>query len=106
MDVSRRDLLKGGAVLGAGLAVSAGLASAAALQGCAPSATPSKSDTGATDSAGSGSGNPNDYYQTGIDWLGAPPEISDADVTETFEGDIIVCGGGNAGIQAALAAAE
>jgi succinate dehydrogenase/fumarate reductase flavoprotein subunit len=40
------------------------------------------------------------------DWLGQPPVIADDDITETFEGDIIVLGGGNSGIQAALAAAE
>ena len=108
MDVSRRDLLKGGAVLGAGLAVSAGLATGAAvLPGCTPSPTkPSEADSDTTASAAGGSGNPNDYYQTGIDWLGTPPEIDEADVTETFDGDIVVCGGGNAGIQAALAASE
>ena len=109
MDVSRRDLLKGGAVFGAGLAVSAGLMGASVLPGCAPSkAAPSEAGptSGGTDAPTGGSGNPNAGYETGIDWLGTPPEIADADVTATFDGDIVVCGGGNAGIQAALAAAE
>ncbi len=108
MDVSRRDLLKGGAVFGAGLAVSAGLMGASVLPGCAPSkAEPGETgpSSGGTDAPTGGSGNPNAGYETGIDWLGTPPEIADADVTATFDGDIVVCGGGNAGIQAALAAA-
>lgn len=104
MNVSRRDLLKGGAVLGAGLAATAGLT---VLPGCAPAAGSSdKAGTSDGALANSGAGNPNDHYQTGIDWLGTPPEISDDEVTATFDGDIIVCGGGNSGIQAALAAAE
>ena len=101
--------MKGGAVFGAGLAVSAGLMGASVLPGCAPSkAAPSEAGptSGGTDAPTGGSGNPNAGYETGIDWLGTPPEIADADVTATFDGDIVVCGGGNAGIQAALAAAE
>ena len=95
--------------LRAGLAVSAGLMGASVLPGCAPSkAAPSEAGptSGGTDAPTGGSGNPNAGYETGIDWLGTPPEIADADVTATFDGDIVVCGGGNAGIQAALAAAE
>ena len=101
--------MKGGAVFGAGLAVSAGLMGASVLPGCAPSkAEPGETgpSSGGTDAPTGGSGNPNAGYETGIDWLGTPPEIADADVTATFDGDIVVCGGGNAGIQAALAAAE
>lgn len=100
MDVSRRDLLKGGAVFGAGLAVSAGLMGASVLPGCAPSkAAPSEAGptSGGTDAPTGGSGNPNAGYETGIDWLGTPPEIADADVTATFDGDIVVCGGGERG---------
>lgn len=105
MDVSRRDLLKGGAVFGAGLAVSAGLMGASVLPGCAPSkAEPGETgpSSGGTDAPTGGSGNPNAGYETGIDWLGTPPEIADADVTATFDGDIVVCGGGERGHSGSL----
>lgn len=44
------------------------------------------------------------YYQCAEDWLGLPPETGEP--TETVECDVLVLGGGHAGIQAALAAAE
>lgn len=44
------------------------------------------------------------YYQCGEDWLGLPPET--AEPAETVECDVLVLGGGHAGIHAALAAAE
>lgn len=44
------------------------------------------------------------YYQCAEDWLGLPPETGDP--AETFDCDVLVLGGGHAGIHAALAAAE
>lgn len=96
--MDRRSFLKGAAAT----AVAAG--AAAALAGCAPKEP--LSDTSEAGAAGSGEPNPVKGYQSGIDWLGQAPEIADSDVSATFDGDIVVCGGGNAGIQAALAAAE
>lgn len=40
------------------------------------------------------------------DWLGKAPEISDADVEETLEADVVVVGCGVAGVAAVRAAAE
>lgn len=40
------------------------------------------------------------------DWLGDPPDIPDSEIAEVVETDVLVIGGGNAGIQAQLAAAE
>ena len=45
-------------------------------------------------------------YQCAEDWLGAEPVISDSEIVQTVEVDIVVCGGGNAGTQCALAAAQ
>lgn len=39
------------------------------------------------------------------DWLGAPPVIPESSISETLEFDIVVCGGGNAGVSVARAAA-
>lgn len=44
------------------------------------------------------------YYQCKEDWLGLPPETGEP--TETYDCDVLVLGGGHAGIHAALAAAE
>ena len=93
----RRDFLKG--VLATG-AVAAG----ATLAGCAP-----QSDKGAAAEAGTlsetGAGAPKGYMCQ-QDWLGEAPQIADDEIAETVDVDVVVCGGGNAGIQAALAAAE
>ena len=40
------------------------------------------------------------------EWLGAEPEISDDEITETVDAEVVVCGGGNAGLFAACSAAE
>ncbi len=44
------------------------------------------------------------YYQCREDWLGLPPETGEP--AETYDCDVLVLGGGHAGIHAALAAAE
>ena len=44
------------------------------------------------------------YYACAEDWLGLPPETDEP--VETLECDVLVLGGGHAGIHAALAAAE
>ena len=51
----------------------------------------------------SGSGRPT-YYMCEDDWLGTAPEIDE--VSETLSFDVVVVGGGHAGTQAALAAAQ
>lgn len=45
-------------------------------------------------------------YMTDSDWLGAAPEIDASEVAETKSFDVVVVGGGHAGTQAALAAAQ
>lgn len=39
-------------------------------------------------------------------WLGEPPAISDDQIAQTVEADVVVVGGGNAGVMCACAAAE
>ena len=109
MDVSRRDLLKGGAVFGAGLAVSAGLMGASVLPGCAPSKA-APSEAGPTSAvpmrrpADRATRTPG-TRRASTGWARLPRSPTRTSPA-TFDGDIVVCGGGNAGIQAALAAAE
>jgi succinate dehydrogenase/fumarate reductase flavoprotein subunit/uncharacterized protein with FMN-binding domain len=45
-------------------------------------------------------------YMCDEDWLGEAPVIDGADIVETHEADVVVVGGGHAGTQAALAAAQ
>ncbi len=95
-DLNRRSFLKGA------LATGALAASGMALGACAPQSGSSSTQGEAADqTAALPSG-----YMCQEDWLGTAPTIADSDIAETVKVDVVVCGGGNAGIQAALAAAE
>ncbi len=105
MQTSRRTFIKGAA---AGLA---GVASMGLLSSCQPTSpddanADAKVGSSATTPAASSSGLPLNGYASGIDWLGAKPEISDDMISETRTYDVVVIGTGHAGTQVALAAAE
>lgn len=89
--ISRRGFLK---AAGIGAAVSAGL-----MSGCSPS-TASNESTATTESTASNG------YIGGTSWLGEAPQIAESDIANVYDYDIVVCGSGNSGVQAALAAAE
>lgn len=105
MEVNRREFLKGG------LAAGAVFAAAGALGGCSPAARTDNASgenlagTGAAATPAAGDGAPAGYM-CAEDWLGAAPVIDDADIVETVDVDVVVLGGGHAGTQAALAAAQ
>lgn len=86
-DITRRGFLgitaAGAAALGA-----------AGLAGCAP--TP-RSET-PTDALADTNG--------GIDWLGSAPDIAPEEIAETRETDLLIIGAGNAGLAAAVTAAD
>lgn len=82
--VDRRTFLKGALAAGA-------VATAASVAGCGTQ----KSSSGSLASSG---------YESAGDWLGSAPSVGR--IAQTLSSDILVVGGGNAGIQAALAAAE
>lgn len=95
--VSRRSFLQGMGLAGAA-ALAAGVAT-----GC--SSQPSSSDLAETgEQSAAGAATPG--YASTEDWLGEAPQIADDEIVETIDCDVVVCGGGHAGIQAALAAAE
>lgn len=96
--INRRDFLKGAAIVGAGAAGAIG------LSGCSPT---QQEESGASSSLkNTQSGSCPEGYVVAEDWLGEPPAISEDDITETVDVEVVVCGGGIAGTQAALAAAE
>jgi fumarate reductase flavoprotein subunit len=90
--IDRRSFLKG-----------VGFASVAVL-GASQLAACSPKDGGAT---GSGVSQTTEKPEGAVsDWLGSPPEITEANVKETLEADVVVVGAGVAGCAAALAAVE
>lgn len=99
MSITRRGLIKG--ATGFGLAgITLGLA------GCAPSANqPTAPAASNPDLAETGSSRPAGYMCES-DWLGAAPAIGEDEITESLTFDVVVVGGGDAGTQAALAAAQ
>lgn len=87
--MDRRDFLKGAAVTGGAVAL-------AGLVGCAP-------DKGAA------SGSAKDTAQASAEastWRTPPAAVSDDDIAETLEADLVVVGAGNAGCVAAVTAVE
>lgn len=99
--ISRRSFLSGAAAVGAALA-------GAGLVGCAPaSSAKSEASSASSSTTSAAEGSTIGYDGTGVmPWLGEPPKISDADVEEELETDVVVVGLGAAGVPAARAAAE
>jgi len=91
-DISRRGFFKGTAAL-----VSAGIIAD-------PNLHASETQASATAEAADG-GHINGYCSAG-GWLGTPPVISDSQVTKTIDVDVLVLGGGHAGMLAALGASD
>jgi hypothetical protein len=89
--MSRRGFLKGTAALAGGSIAGSKLQAAETK---AP-----KTDATAT------SGRVTGYSGEG-DWLGIPPVIPDADITKTIDVDVLVLGGGHAGLMAAIGASD
>ena len=88
-DISRRGFFKGTAAL-----VGAGLIADSKLN-AADTQTPEAAACGhLTGYCGDG------------DWLGTPPAIPDSQITKTVEVDVLVLGGGHAGVLAALGATD
>lgn len=100
MSLDRRDFLKGT------LATTAAVAAAGFVAGCTPASNGSSGSGGGTEESKEGVGLAETGYQCSEDWLGEAPQIDEADIVETVDVEIVVCGGGHAGSQCALAAAQ
>ncbi|MEG0376051.1 MAG: FAD-binding protein [Raoultibacter sp.] len=85
------------------LATGAVAAAGAALSGCSPQQE-SKGAVAAEGSAGVATIPAG--YQCSEDWLGTAPVIDADEIKETVSVDVVICGGGHAGVQAALGAAQ
>ncbi|MEG0504813.1 MAG: FAD-dependent oxidoreductase [Raoultibacter sp.] len=87
-NLSRRTFLTGTAATGA--------LAALGLAGCAPKAQSAVGEEGKDAGA----------TAVATDWLGAAPEIAEADIVETLDTEVLVIGAGTGGLFAACAAAE
>lgn len=104
--IDRRDFFRDAIVAGAAVAVGGGLTSCAAKA----DGGSSLGDTGETgEGAANGSLGTSSApagYMCVDDWLGEAPQIAEDDIIEDVDADVVVLGGGHAGVQAALAAAQ
>lgn len=91
-DLSRRAFLNGALIAGAGML------GAEALSGCAPKSAKEAASSTSSSAAGASDG--------AYPWPAQAPEISDSDVEQEVNGDIIVIGLGLAGVAATRSAAE
>jgi fumarate reductase flavoprotein subunit len=102
--INRRDFIKGSVI-----ATGAGI-----IAGCAPKVVPSAQPVESnptTQPADPNAPQPavtNNPTQPSADepWYGTAPEIADADIEETVDTEILICGAGHAGLTAAMAASE
>lgn len=99
MQLSRRSFLKGAASVGI-------VGAAAGLAGCAPSSSGGDAKAGGDAGAAPAASQRVPGYICDENWLGEAPAIADGDIAETKTFDVVVVGGGHAGTQAALAAAQ
>lgn len=97
--MDRRSFLKG-SLAGGALALGS-----LSLGGCSTSGGGGSSASSAAHPQASATGGVTGYM-CNEDWLGEAPKIPENKITQTIQADVVVCGSGNAGIQAALAAAE
>lgn len=103
----RRSFLRGAAIAAGGVAV-------ASLAGCAQEPTvvdtpPAAPPVGGNVDLAEGAILPGQTIGGAIcseDWLGTMPQVTEDQVSETAEFDIVVLGGGHAGCQAALSASQ
>lgn len=104
--ITRRSFIRGTAVAGASaVAVGMGVGSASADEAAAED-TEVSPYAAMTAAANPQNGTLAAGYLNYFDWLGTAPAITADDAAQTVEADVVVVGGGNAGVCAALAAAE
>ncbi|MEE8716930.1 MAG: FAD-binding protein [Coriobacteriales bacterium] len=104
-NLARRDFLRGAGAVGAATVAAGALGSVAhAKEASAGADAKAPASSGADATAMNGGLPTTVYYACKEDWLGTAPEVGTP--AETYDCDVLVLGGGHAGIQAALAAAE
>ena len=99
MRISRRSFIKTSAI------TVAAVTGADALAASAPRTPVTREPTGKTKGSDSPSGRVSGYCGEG-DWLSTAPVIPDADISKTIDVDVLVLGGGHAGLLAALGASD
>ena len=103
MDMTRRNFVASAGI--AAGAVAAGATVALADEAAETEAAPAEEEAPAEEAAPTAT-TPVPNYMCDEDWLGSAPAIDAADIAETQSFDVVVVGGGHAGTQAALAAAQ
>ena len=101
--MDRRSFVTGSALGLAGIAASGAIAGVALAEEAAATEAPAATATAAEGALASAGVSIPDAAPA---WLGAEPEVADADITATYDCDILVVGAGCAGSAAAATAAE
>lgn len=104
MNISRKTFLQGIAT-GAAASVALGVAGTALADGMPPMGAQAPETTDDAKAAAAADGRVFGYAGPG-DWLGEAPTFTDDQIAETVECDVLVIGGGHAGIMAAVGALD
>ena len=112
MELTRRSFVATAGAAAAGMAAASVALGAEPKKGASAAADSAAADGAAPAGAPAESTEPPTYtvpvtnYICDEDWLGTAPVIAAKDIAETKDFDVVVVGGGHAGTQAALAAAQ
>ena len=98
-NITRRNFIKASAI------TVAAVTGANASEGPASGPPATEKNISTTKTLSASTGRVSGYSGEG-DWLGSAPVIPDADITKTLDVDVLVLGGGHAGLLAALGASD
>lgn len=103
--MTRRSFLASAATATAGIAAASAFASSALAAGGPGGPGGAAKEVTYASAEVTSDGRVKGYCGPG-DWLGTAPEVAENDITQTYDADVVVLGGGHAGLMAALGAVD